>query len=221
MTDTAAPPATDDTEPTTDTAEETTELTAVLDTVTPCNPGLTPEQVEVLLRPLHPARVVQRTQGGATLSYVEAHDVKATLIRMFGFGGFSAEVLDAKVLSITEAQNQAGRTQHTVLATSTVRLTIPATGAVYTETAAASQVGPQVGEVADFAIKTASSDALKRCAIYLGTQFGLSLYAGTTKDVVRVIYAPDQWHEVEPPPPPSPEVQAMITRATTPEAVGS
>jgi hypothetical protein len=198
MTDTAAPPATDDTEPTTDTAEETTELTAVLDTVTPCNPGLTPEQVEVLLRPLHPARVVQRTQGGATLSYVEAHDVKATLIRMFGFGGFSAEVLDAKVLSITEAANQAGRTQHTVLATSTVRLTIPATGAVYTETA-----------------------ALKRCAIYLGTQFGLSLYAGTTKDVVRVIYAPDQWHEVEPPPPPSPEVQAMITRATTPEAVGS
>jgi recombination DNA repair RAD52 pathway protein len=188
--------------------------------ITPSNRGLTPEQIEVLLRPLHPGRVSQRSQGGATLSYVEAHDVKATLIRVFGFGGFSAEVTEAKVLSITEAE-KAGKVQHTVLATSTVRLTIHATGAVYAETAAASQVGPQIGEVADFAIKTASSDALKRCAIYLGTQFGLSLYAGTNKDVVKAIYAPDQWTEYAPPTPPSPEVQAMIERATTIEAVGS
>ena len=35
------------------------------------------------------------------------------------------------------------------------------------------------------AVKTAESDALKRAAINLGTQFGLSLYAdGATRDVV-------------------------------------
>jgi recombination DNA repair RAD52 pathway protein len=188
--------------------------------ITSRNRGITDEQIEVLLRPLHPGRVSTRTQGGTTLSYVEAHDVKATLIRVFGFGGFDAEVVDTKVLSITSAE-KGGKDQWTVLATSTVRLTIHATGAVYAETAAASQVGPQVGEVCDFAIKTASSDALKRCAIYLGTQFGLSLYAGTTKDVVKAIFAPDQWTEYVPPAPPSPEVQAMLDRATTVEAVGS
>jgi recombination DNA repair RAD52 pathway protein len=188
--------------------------------ITSRNRGITDEQIEVLLRPLHPGRVSTRTQGGTTLSYVEAHDVKATLIRVFGFGGFDAEVIDTKVLSITSAE-KGGKDQWTVLATSTVRLTIHATGAVYAETAAASQVGPQVGEVCDFAIKTASSDALKRCAIYLGTQFGLSLYAGTTKDVVKAIFAPDQWTEYVPPAPPSPEVQAMLDRATTVEAVSS
>jgi len=198
-------------------SETTTEEAAP---ITSRNRGITDEQIEVLLRPLHPGRVSTRTQGGTTLSYVEAHDVKATLIRVFGFGGFDAEVVDTKVLSITSAE-KGGKDQWTVLATSTVRLTIHATGAVYAETAAASQVGPQVGEVCDFAIKTASSDALKRCAIYLGTQFGLSLYAGTTKDVVKAIFAPDQWTEYVPPAPPSPEVQAMLDRATTVEAVSS
>jgi hypothetical protein len=43
------------------------------------------------------------------------------------------------------------------------------------------------------ALKTAESDALKRAAIYLGTQFGLSLYKnGETADVVRRVLAPGQ-----------------------------
>lgn len=40
---------------------------------------------------------------------------------------------------------------------------------------------------------TAESDALKRCAINLGTQFGLSLYDnGATQDVVQMVLAPEQ-----------------------------
>jgi hypothetical protein len=40
------------------------------------------------------------------------------------------------------------------------------------------------------AIKTAESDAIKRAAINLGTQFGLSLYNnGSTKDVVIEVLA--------------------------------
>ena len=43
-----------------------------------------------------------------------------------------------------------------------------------------------IGEHHDNAVKTAASDALKRCAINLGTQFGLSLYDdGRTTDVVK------------------------------------
>jgi hypothetical protein len=43
------------------------------------------------------------------------------------------------------------------------------------------------GDLHDNAIKTAASDGLKRCAINLGTQFGLSLYDnGSRTDVVKM-----------------------------------
>lgn len=150
---------------------------------------LTFEQLEVLMRPLHPSRVQSRSQGGATLSYLAAFDVKAMLIRVFGFGGFSAEVTDAKIIDIDRGDDGKVR----VAAMATVRLTIPSLGCVYTETAIAGQTGKSVGDVADFAMKTAESDALKRAATYLGTQYGLSLYNnGSTKEVVQRILAPGQ-----------------------------
>lgn len=150
---------------------------------------ITQAQLEILMKDLSRARVSSRSQGGRNLSYLEAYDVKATLIRVFGFGGFSAEVTETKILDIT--LNKDNRHQVTVMCT--VSLTIHQTGAVYTECAAAMQTGPQLGEVVDFAIKTAESDALKRAAIYLGTQFGLSLYnSGSTSEIVKVIVAPGQ-----------------------------
>lgn len=182
---------------------------------------LTQAQIDTLMKDLHPGRVKSRKQGGANLSYLEAYDVKAMLIRVFGFGGFDAEVINTQVLEINrnaEAKDSKGQTytQIEALATSTVKLTIHAepyvnpasdTGdliyaddVTYIETAAASQKGRDVGEVVDFAIKTASSDALKRAAIYLGTQFGLSLYRdGSTSEVVRKIVAPGQEWPIEKP----------------------
>lgn len=154
--------------------------------------GLAEEQVRALMGNLNPARVAHRKQGGRDLSYLEAFDVKATLIRLFGFGGFSAECIDTRILREHWYQKDS-KDLVQVTAMCTVRLTIHATGAVYTESGAASQSGPDHGEVADFAIKTAESDALKRAATYLGTQLGLSLYdQGTTREVVRVLFAPKQ-----------------------------
>lgn len=172
---------------------------------------LTQAQLDTLMKDLHPARVKGRKQGGAQLSYLEAWDIKAMLIRVFGFGGFSAEVIESEVLEINrnpEAKDTKGNvyTQIEAVAKVTVKLTIHGQGwrdekgewmyeddVVYTETSAASQKGRDVGEVADFALKTAESDALKRCTIYLGTQFGLSLYRdGSTSEVVRRIVAPGQ-----------------------------
>lgn len=174
---------------------------------------LTAEQLYYLGEDLSPLLVSQRRQGGATLSYMEAWQIKATLIRVFGYGGFSADVLESKVLRMQQdvpavewvgsGQNRAKRPKvddngqpvfnWSVTAQSLVRLTIHQTGATYTEAAAASQVGPDIGEVTDFAIKTSESDALKRAAIYLGTQFGLSLYNnGGTADVIGAVWAPDQ-----------------------------
>ncbi len=164
---------------------------------------------------LNAARVESRKQGGANLSYLAAWDVKATLIRVFGFGGFSAEADLCELVSIEnnvpktkgygkekeelpiefnpDGQIKFGTANFRVTMRVRVKLTIHQLGAVYTEWAASSQTGPDLGEVTDFAIKTAESDGLKRAAIYLGTQFGLSLYNnGATQEVVKAIVAPGQ-----------------------------
>lgn len=158
---------------------------------------ITQDQLAVLMKDLHPARVKRRSQGGSTFTYLEAYDVKAMLIRVFGFGGFSAECIDHRVIDIDKspAKDRQGKeyTKVVVSVTCTVRLTILQTGAIYTETSAASQTGRDVGDVLDFALKTAESDALKRAATYLGTQFALSLYRdGSMKEVVQVVVAPGQ-----------------------------
>lgn len=170
------------------TTEETFEITERI--------GLSKEQVGALMSPLNPRRVQSRQQSGRSLSYLAAYDVKATLIRMFGFGGFSAETIHTEVVRLEQTTHDAngyGTGNYTATAVCTVRLTIPDLGAVYTESASSSQVNPQPGEALDFAIKTAESDALKRAATYLGTQFGLGLYdQGSPAEVVKTLIEPTQ-----------------------------
>lgn len=171
---------------------------------------LTAEQIAALMGRLNPSRVKQRGQGGRQLSYVEAWDIKATLIRMFGFLNFSTETIATVIVDKTlrprpnAADGTALKPVWDVTAMCTVRLMIHSTGAVYTESAASMQSNPELGEALDFAIKTAESDALKRAAINLGTQFGLSLYDnGSTADVIRVLFDPDQkalWDSTRPAP---------------------
>jgi recombination DNA repair RAD52 pathway protein len=170
---------------------------------------ITKDQLRILMQPLHNSRIATRTQSGRQLSYVEGFDIKATLTRIFGFGGFSAEVIDSGIIGIREAdtnpshvylsgekQGQAKTPQ--VLCHATVRLTIFGFGpdgqdVVYSESAVGSNSGWDIGDAADNAIKSAATDALKRCATYLGSQFGLSLYdGGQNYEVIKVILAEPQ-----------------------------
>jgi len=144
--------------------------------------GINQAQYDQLLKPLHPSRVAKRSQAGRQLSYLEAWDVKAHLIRIFGFGGWSWNVLKAELAF--EEQNEKGNWNvgYKVIG----RLYISQLGCDYSEAAVGSASIPQRGEAHDMAIKTAESDALKRAAINLGTQFGLSLYNdGSLADVVH------------------------------------
>lgn len=162
-----------------------------MDTMTHTHSPITPEQLTALTAPLNKARVSEKQR----MSYLEAWDVKATLIRMFGFGGFSAETMDARILRSEQVPqvSNANKMNWEVTAQAVVRLTIHQTGAVYQEYAIAGSKQPDFTESADMAIKSAESDALKRAAIYLGTQFGLSLYNnGALADVVSTILAPGQ-----------------------------
>jgi hypothetical protein len=157
--------------------------------------GLTRDQLKALIADLNPNRIAHRSQGGSKLSYLEAWDVRASLIRVFGFASWSAEMLDKQVVEIENdvPKSGGGTTARRVTMLATMRLTILQTGAVYTEAAVSTQAGAIVGDVMDFALKTAASDALKRCAMNLGTQFGLSLYnKGSVRDIVRTVFAPGQ-----------------------------
>jgi recombination DNA repair RAD52 pathway protein len=139
-------------------------------------------QHEQLLKGINPNRIAKRQGGGGkSLSYLEAWEVKAHLIRIFGFGNWSWDVKVAELAF--EEQNERGNWNvgYRVIG----ELRIHDLSCTYTEAAVGSASLSQRGEAHDMAIKTAESDALKRAAINLGDQFGLSLYNnGATAPVV-------------------------------------
>ena len=146
--------------------------------------SLNTEQTSQLLKGINPNRVASRRGGGGkSLSYLEAWDVKAHLIRVFGFAEWSWDVLQAEcAYQIAPADGERNwKIGYRIVG----RLSIHATGATYTEAAVGMANLPDIGAAHDMAIKTAESDAIKRAAICLGDQFGLSLYKnGQTAPVV-------------------------------------
>lgn len=156
----------------------------------------TAEQLLVLIDDLDPARVsVLKAKG--SMSYVEAHDVKSMLTRVFGFAGFSSEIHNDEVIKWTTYTTSGGKEGIKAVAKASCRITIHGTNGFpdvhYTESSVSSQSGNDEGDVAEFALKTAASDAFKRAAVFLGTQFGSSLYAeGATDDQVKVLFEPVQ-----------------------------
>jgi recombination DNA repair RAD52 pathway protein len=155
---------------------------------------LTDKQRDTLASPIKVGRIAKRSQGGKQLSYLESWDVRAHLIRMFGYGNFDVETVQQNIVGVREYESKGDEPKPMVEAIwfAKVRLTIRDTKGRrlcrYAEGAVGSTSGPasMLGEHHDNAAKTAASDALKRCAINLGNQFGLSLYDdGTTRDVVK------------------------------------
>jgi recombination DNA repair RAD52 pathway protein len=143
--------------------------------------SLTNAQTEQLLKGINPNRVASRRGGGGkSLAYVEAFDIKAHMIRIFGFAEWSWDVLACDLVFADKGERN-WEVGYRVIG----RLTIHATGATYTEAAVGIASLPSVGEAHDMACKTGESDAFKRAAINLGDQFGLSLYKnGQTAPVV-------------------------------------
>ncbi len=161
----------------------------------------TDSQQRQLLRPINPLRV-KHMDG---LSHLEAWDVRAHLNRIFGFGRWSADLLDIAELYSVETTTRAGKPAWKTAYRATLRLTICAPDggvlATYTEAAVGESTMPDFkrGDCHDMAIKTAESQALKRCATNLGDQFGLSLYDSGRMDavVLRTLAGAEPPNEVE------------------------
>lgn len=194
---------------------------------------LTLGQNQLLLAPVTPERVKTRTQAGRSMSYLEAWDIRCHLNRFFGIAGWSLVNSDVVCLFEEPYEGKNGVPSTTVVYRATATLTIHRRprrdedftylpeDAKYTETAIDSMSGNTStrAELHDNAAKSAQSGALKRCAVNLGDQFGLSLYNfGSTEPVVRKTLmdpplAPDApSDEGQPPSPgghpgPSPEME--------------
>lgn len=173
--------------------------------------GLTPAQHAQLLTPLDTGRI-NKLRG---MSHLEAWDVRRWLIRIFGFTGWSFEVVETVLAYENIVPNEKG-VRATVVYRATGRLRIRDEAgnelAVFEDAATGDGVNmPSVGDAHDFALKTAVSQALKRCAANLGDQFGLSLYNnGNPAPVVLAVLARTGESPValpvDPPVAPEPEV---------------
>ena len=149
---------------------------------------LTDRQLDILFKPLNPKRVKQRE---GKFSYLETWDVLAHLGRLFGPDNWDNE---SSVELIFEAERMHSTTgaptgKWDVAYRGHARLIIrdPDGAFVCTKEGVATGSAQNQARVDahDLALKSAASDALKRAAIGLGNQLGLSLYDnGSTDSVV-------------------------------------
>jgi len=138
--------------------------------------SLSDYQLKTLFAPVNPKRIGQ-VRG---MAHMEAWDIRRQLIRVFGFGGYSTETISLDLVAERETK-QGERSRWTVVYRAQIRLTVYGPDRTvlgsWDDGAAGDSVNqPSLGDAHDMAMKTALSQALKRCAVNLGDQFGLSLY---------------------------------------------
>ena len=140
------------------------------------------QQLEQLFAPLNLSRV--HTSDKVFGEYLEQQDVRAHLIRIFGFAGWDKEVRYTREhLEHVEWKGKSGETRDgwDAAYTSHCRLTIYDAQrnvvSVHEDAGAGESTHqPSAGAAIDLAIKAAVSDSLKRACTDMGNQFGLSLY---------------------------------------------
>jgi hypothetical protein len=150
---------------------------------------LTDHQLDVLFRPIDPRRV-KIHRGNA---HLQGWDVRRSLTRIFGFGGWSNQTLQltcvremARTIPPTESSEGGVRYWATYLAE--VRLivrTVDGRVLSFWDDGAVDEASKQVthGAAHDLAVKAALTGALKRAAVNLGDQLGISLYRKGSEDL--------------------------------------
>lgn len=158
----------------------------------------TREQIEkACMEGLPREAVSQRSQGGATLSYVDQHYVIHRLCEVFGPSGFETQTLElVPVCEPYQTKTSSGKDVWRVGYRATVRLTVhlyagdfvgsaPVHTEIHKEGSGAGQgIDKDLILAHESALKEAETDALKRAARLLGTSLGLALYDKKQTDVV-------------------------------------
>lgn len=175
---------------------------------------LSDAQLAQILKGINPVRVNRDPKG---MSYVEAYEIRAHLTRIFGPLRWDEVISDQRL--VFEAASEGEKPRWTVCwyahCTLTIRSTSGKVLATYGEGATGdAQNFPSRSDAHDMAVKTAASQALKRCAMNLGDQFGLSLYSkGSTRPLVQRTLVWDPTEQA-----PAAEPDAHITAPLAPES---
>lgn len=141
--------------------------------------GFNEKQVKQLLNWINENRVIE-SQGHSHLSQ---QDVRAHLIRIFGFGNFDIRIRNLEMIfeePFFDKEGKEVKGKFNICYKAQVQLVIRDQWGNeicnYEEVATSTAQNQKRGEAHDLAMKSAVSYAIKRCAINLGDQFGLSLY---------------------------------------------
>ena len=134
------------------------------------------------------ARLVEYTKDpddGYEKSHLKGHTVIAQLNRIFGYAGHSWEVTSRPILIGAEGvDRQTGEIVSPIGYTCTGKLTVKTkSGPVSFDGVGVERLDGVSFNSHDKALKGAETDAMKRAARHLGTQFGLSLYFDGAFDV--------------------------------------
>ena len=138
----------------------------------------TQQQIEQLLKPIAPQRVLKDGKGH---SHVSQQDVTAHLIRVFGFGSFDTDLATLDLVFERERMKDGKPTdRYDVCYRAVIRLTVRGADGRevchFEDGSTGTAQNQTLGDAHDLAMKSAISLAKKRAAINLGDQFGLSLY---------------------------------------------
>jgi hypothetical protein len=153
--------------------------------------GLDPDQILMLREAIEAWRVGDDGKGHSAM---EQWDVRRTLLRIFGIGGFDIiQITPPELVAVQETPNGNAPPKYTVIYRALSRLVIRNRRgqqlAVFEDGAIDEGLKqPSLTQAHDQGYKGAMSSALKRCAMNLGDQFGLSLY--NKGSVVPVVYTP-------------------------------
>lgn len=145
------------------------------------------QQHDRLLSAPNDKAVHTRSQAGKTFTYMAQHAVRAELIQTFGFDGWTGEVVETDLIESKQIDEKKWMAIWRVRYRLTVRWQSEyPTTSTWVEDAVASAFGSSQPDTLDQALKSAASDAMKRCAMNLGSRFGLGLYFdGFRGDVIK------------------------------------
>jgi len=153
------------------------------------NAGFSAEQIGALSAPLDRAKVKQREQGRAKVSYLEGWQVISEANRIFGFAGWQRETNSVRCVS--QAERSIGRDNRPgwgVTYIARVRVTVSAPGMaplIREGSGAGHGIDVDLGQAHESAIKEAETDAMKRALMTFGNPFGLALYDKQQREVTH------------------------------------
>ena len=144
--------------------------------------GFSDEQKKLLSDKLESKHVKPPSQYGPKGDYLEGWHVIAEANRIFGFDGWSYEVMEAKC--VAEMPRKIGRDKKDGFGvTYTAKVRVLVAGVMREDFGAGHGYDVDAGLAHESAIKEAVTDALKRALRTFGNPFGLALYDKTRENV--------------------------------------